>query len=178
MTPPSFSTEKIALTLCKSLRVDTHYEWEKKARQQNCQTHHTSSRSSPSRITQTTHLGLGAPRDEWGQYYMDSKLQWDPFRNTSKGEADLRTTPSPQLSTGKGDRKPRMVQHTEDEHGRRSRRCMRQGNQNSGLWPQAQVPNRKKTQRHHQWQSEANTFNSASPTTVTGCAAFSTMLHN
>ena len=71
-----------------------------------------------------------------------------------------------------------MVQHTEDEHGRRSRRSMRQGNQNSGLWPQAQVPNRNKTQRHHQWQSEANTFNSASPTTVTGCAAFSMMLHN
>ena len=109
---------------------------------------------------------------------MDSKLQWDPFRNTSKGEADLRTTPSPQLSTGKGDRKPRMVQHTEDEHGRRSRRCMRQGNQNSGLWPQAQVPNRKKTQRHHQWQPGADTSDSASPTTVAGCAALYIIMCN
>ena len=67
----------------------------------------------------TTHLGLGASPNEWAQFYVDSKLQWDPFPNTSKEEEDRRPTSSPQLTTGKGDRKLRMVRHAKDEHERR-----------------------------------------------------------
>ena len=95
-----------------------------------------------------------------------------------KEEEDRRPTSSPQLTTGKGDWKLRMVRHAKDEHGRRSRHWIWQAGYNPGLWPQAQVPKRKKTQRHHQWQLGVNASDSTSTTTITGCDAFYIMMCN